>query len=140
RQIPDDEPYDRDLGTWELFEEIFRRDIAPTLLLNPAETATLELETRSQSGCARWYDERSKRLTASNFHAICRRFKDRFPWSLLKKLFCNRPHKVIGEGMPAACAYGLSVEKPACELYLREKNESYDYYNMGEKKAQPTFT
>src|SRR6185369_12266448 len=46
----------------------------------------------------------------------------------------------IGEGMPAACAYGLAMEKPACELYLREKNESYEYYCLEKGKMGPAFT
>ena len=57
------------------------------LSINLIATRQIEIPTVEQSNCPSWFEERRKRLTASNFGSILNRRKDFYSSSLLKKLF-----------------------------------------------------
>ena len=53
----------------------------------------LERNTRGQSDCALWFEERRYRLTASNFGSVIKRKKSIFPKSHLQKVLNPAPNQ-----------------------------------------------
>ena len=79
----------------------------------------IERNTRDQSDCAKWYEERKLRLTASNFGAVLKRRKQNYPKSLLDKLQSQSPKQRI----PAPCKWGKDNEDTAIKAYLNFKEQ-----------------
>ena len=86
--------------------------------LKQSHEAILEIErnTRGQSDCTAWYQERSKRLTASNFGVVLKRRKSNYPKSILEKIQSKGP-------IPTACKWGKSNEMNGIKAYKKWKDE-----------------
>ena len=76
----------------------------------------VERNTRDQSTCDRWFEERRQRITSSNFGAVIKRRKSIYPKSILNNLLC-RSNKIVSK----ACKWGLGKEKEAVKKYLKHK-------------------
>ena len=72
----------------------------------------IESSTVNQSGSDRWFKERKKRITASNFGAVINRRPTVYPNALLKKLFQTK--KVRSKH----CDWGIENEKVAIKQYV----------------------
>ena len=75
--------------------------------------------TRDQSSNDQWFDERKKRLTASNFGAVIKRKKSIHPISLLEKI--HNQHRQSNP--PAPCKWGLDKEENAIKAYCSFKKQ-----------------
>jgi predicted phage-related endonuclease len=75
------------------------------------EAEKIEQQTREQSGCQMWRDERKWRLTASKFGEICKATERRDLAKLSKSLF-SPPH-LTGD----AVVHGKTYEKIAIEKF-----------------------
>ena len=87
------------------------------LLLNWEETVQLEQETVLQSLNNRWYEERRKIITASNFGSIIKRRGSIQPKSIVKNILSNKK-----QFKSEACQWGIEKEKVAISLYEDEQN------------------
>ena len=79
----------------------------------------IEKNTRDQSSSDQWYDERKKRLTASNFGAVIKRKKSIYPKSLLEKIQ-NPPRR---SNPPTPCKWGMDKEENAIKAYYNFKQQ-----------------
>lgn len=52
--------------------KIKKKDFIQSITLSEVSKIELELETRNQSNNQKWFEERRKRLTASNFGRVCK--------------------------------------------------------------------
>ena len=81
-----------------------------------SQVLEIEKYTRKQSLSETWFHERQKRLTSSNFGAVVKRRKQRYPKSLIGKIKqpkfsnCTKP-----------CQWGKDKEGKAIEEYLKSK-------------------
>ena len=76
----------------------------------------VERNTRDQSTCDRWFEERGRRITSSNFGAVLKRRKSIYPKSILNNLLC-RSNKIVSK----ACKWGLGKEEEAVKKYVKHK-------------------
>ena len=83
------------------------------------EILEIEKNTRDQSSNDQWFDERKKRLTASNFGAVIKRKKSIHPKSLLEKI--HNQHRQSNP--PAPCKWGLDKEENAIKAYHSFKKQ-----------------
>lgn len=86
----------------------------------------IERNTRGQSECAKWYEERKLRLTASNFGAVIKRRKQIHPKSLLTKLQNQAPKQKI----PSPCKWGKDNEEVAIKAYVKFKEQKNQTVNV----------
>nr|XP_022903354.1 uncharacterized protein LOC111415749 isoform X2 [Onthophagus taurus] len=68
------------------------------------ELAEIEIRTAGQANSQLWYEERSKRLTASNFGRICKKRESTNPSNIVKYLIYQSFHPTI------AMQYGIEKE------------------------------
>ena len=59
-------------------------DFSHSLILGEAEIEKIENDTRGQSESERWFEERYKRITVSNFHSVYVRRSTSDPSALIK--------------------------------------------------------
>lgn len=71
----------------------------------------IENETLTQAASNRWYEERKKRITASNFGSVINRRPTIYPKSLLQNLLQSKKFK------STACDWGKENEKHAIKCY-----------------------
>lgn len=101
-------------------------DIPPTLQNNLSfsleEAKKLQVETKAQSACERWFKEREGRLTASNFGKILKRKKvtDQF----VQSVYYPTPFNSVATG------YGCTNEPRAKQLY-QEKYPDLHIHDAG---------
>jgi hypothetical protein len=88
------------------------------LPIDVAKMIRIELETVDQSKNKKWFAERKKRLTASNFGTVVNRRKNIYPTFLLKKLISNRYISLQSQ----ACRWGNENEDFALEKYKKKYN------------------
>ena len=81
-----------------------------------SEILQIEQNTRQQSSSDTWFDERHKRLTSSNFGAIVKRRKQRFPKSLLASITNSKK-----SACPKPCQWGKDKEEKAIQEYFKFK-------------------
>ncbi|KAK4884885.1 hypothetical protein RN001_001156 [Aquatica leii] len=77
------------------------------------ECETIELATKSQSTCKEWYNQRSGRITASRFKAVCRTSLSKPSISLLKTICYPLMYKFSSK----ATKWGLSHENDAFQEF-----------------------
>ncbi|KAK4885293.1 hypothetical protein RN001_001564 [Aquatica leii] len=77
------------------------------------ECETIELATKSQSTCKEWYNQRSGRITASRFKAVCRTSLSKPSISLLKTI-C---YPLMYTFSSKATKWGLSHENDAFQEF-----------------------
>jgi hypothetical protein len=82
------------------------------LIVDIEEAKNIEVNTVKQSESTLWYQERCKRLTASNFGTVINRWKKIYPTSILKKCLQTKNIKA-GEN----CMWGKVNEDIAIKLY-----------------------
>lgn len=81
--------------------------------MSKEEAATIESSTRGQVSSGKWYEERKRRITASNFGIIMTRQKA-VNDSFLRNTFCT---KTINS---KSTSYGQANEKNAKRLYINK--------------------
>ena len=77
----------------------------------------LERNTRGQSDCTLWVEERRSRLTASNFGSVIKRKKNTFPKSHLQKVLSPATSR---SKTPESCLWGKTNEQVAIAKYLEQ--------------------
>ena len=87
----------------------------------------IELNTRGQASCDRWYDERKNRITASNFGIVVKRRKSIFPKSILNTLLSSTK----SSSCPAPCKWGKQNESEALKQYVSHKQHSVSVSSCG---------
>lgn len=87
------------------------------------EAQAIEKETRSQSLCGKWYDERQKRITSTKFFDIVRR-RTPVTQQLISRIW---PQHTI---QSALLKYGTENEKKAIEKY-EQLFQHYTVYKCG---------
>jgi hypothetical protein len=88
------------------------------------EVKIIEKETMGQSSSKKWFIERQKRLTSSNFGFVIKRRMHIYPKSILKKVL---GHERLST---PACHWGLENEQVAKEKY-NEKLPNAKLYDCG---------
>ena len=89
---------------------------------NHGQLLEIEGNTRGQSTCAQWYEERSIRLTASNFGAVIKRRKKLHPKSILNTVLRSNANMQS----PKQCVWGNENEMKAVDQYYKlKKAEGY---------------
>ena len=83
-----------------------------------SEILQIEKNTRDQSSSDKWFEERHKRLTSSNFGAVVKRRKTIFPTSLLNKI----QNQSKQAKCPEPCQWGKDKEGKAIIEYCKFKN------------------
>ena len=81
------------------------------------EIVEIERNTREQSSEDRWFEERGKRLTSSNFGPIVKRMRQRYPKTLMSNIKscrskCQKP-----------CQWGKDKECEAIMEYAKTKKQ-----------------
>ena len=77
----------------------------------------LECNTRGQSDCTLWFEERRSCLTASNFGSVIKRKKNIFPKSHLQKVLSPATSQ---SKTPESCLWGKTNEQVAIAKYLEQ--------------------
>ena len=90
-----------------------------------SEVFEIEKNTRKQSASDTWFSERQKRLTLSNFGAIIKRRKQRYPKSLIEKIKQARHINC-----PKPCQWGKDKESKVIEKYLKSKTNQGESVSM----------
>ena len=83
-----------------------------------SEILHIEKNTREQSSSDKWFEERHKRLTSSNFGAVVKRRETISPKSLLNKI----QNQSIHAKCPEPCQWGKDKEEKAIIEYCKFKN------------------
>ena len=101
-------------------------DFSHSLILSEAEIEKIENDTRGQSESERWFEERHKRITASNFHSVYVRRSTTDPSALIKTLLgYNR-------ASTKAMKFGLAKEAVARYMkYLSVKERCIEFKQSG---------
>ena len=87
--------------------------------INLEAAIIIEKNSLEQSNSCLWYEERSKRLTASNFGAVINRRKGIYPASLLKKVLPSNTNRLLNS---EACQWGKTYESVAISMYEKKFN------------------
>jgi hypothetical protein len=103
-----------------------RKFVSESLKKSHEGILEIERNTREQSNCTTWYEERNKRLTASNFGAVLNRKKNNYPKSILGKVLS----KGSMQSMPTACKWGNSNEMNGIKKYRKWKEEQNQTVNV----------
>ena len=82
-----------------------------------SEILQIENNTRDQSSSDKWFEERHKRLTSSNFGAVVKRRKTIFPTTLLSKIRNQSKQAKC----PEPCQWGKDKEEKAIVAYSKFK-------------------
>ena len=86
------------------------------LRIHKSNSGQIERSTVSQAATPKWFEERKKRLTASNFGSVLNRRKNIYPASLLQKVFgCLTFYS-------EACQWGKTNEVIAIKKYEEIKS------------------
>ena len=81
------------------------------------EIVEIERNTREQSSEDRWFEERGKRLTSSNFGPIVKRRRQRYPKTLMSNIKSSRSK------CPKPCQWGKDKECEAIMEYAKTKKQ-----------------
>lgn len=90
------------------------------MTLTQVQREQLELETRDQNCCQKWYSERRNRLTASNFEKIIKMRPTTSCRNTVYELLYSS--STLNSKEPVQCRYGKSMEKKAIEKFENETN------------------
>ncbi|KAJ8368767.1 hypothetical protein SKAU_G00087950 [Synaphobranchus kaupii] len=82
-------------------------------------SSVIESETRLQSKCAMWFDQKAGRVTASNIRAACHTDPDKPAVSLLKKLCYPVACKDPNNNTPHSLRWGTEHEDKVVEEYTK---------------------
>lgn len=89
------------------------------LYVTKEELNNIEMNTRGQAESSLWFEERRKRLTASNFGSVINRREKIFPKSILSKQFKKGSS---ANNSPAPCVWGKNNEQTAISKYVDKVN------------------
>ena len=107
--------------TSEVFKHLPSQDYAPFiqnyLYTTKEQMVELERNTRGQSDCTLWVEERRSRLTASNFGSVIKQKKNIFPKSHLQKVLSPATSQ---SKTPESCLWGKTNEQVAIAKYLEQ--------------------
>ena len=109
---------------WKHVDGPCRRFVTDVVCVSKEEVKIIEKETMGQSSSKKWFIERQKRLTSSNFGSVIKRRMHIYPKSILKKVL---GHERLST---PACHWGLENEQVAKEKY-NEKLPNAKLYDCG---------
>ena len=109
---------------WKHVDGPCRRFVIDVVCVSKEEVKIIENETMGQSSSKKWFIERQKRLTSSNFGSVIKRRMHIYPKSILKKVL---GHERLST---PACHWGLENEQVAKEKY-NEKLPNAKLYDCG---------
>ena len=109
---------------WKHVHEPCRKFVTDILRVLKDEAKVIEKETMGQSCNKKWFEERRKRLTSSNFGLVIKRRMHIYPKSILNNVL--RSKRVTTE----ACRWGQDNESMAKEKYS-EKCPQAKLYDCG---------
>jgi len=113
------------LGEWNEYKHGYENVDLGFITLSQKEAAQMEIDTREQSGSAKWKVERAKRITASQFGQVCK-CKAEVTEKFLNELFQGKSIQT------PAMKYGLSNESRAATEYIdHEQAEGKKLYKSG---------
>ncbi|KAK5640569.1 hypothetical protein RI129_011380 [Pyrocoelia pectoralis] len=124
-------PPDENYGRTEIHEFEKKRDeLLEYLSKTEDEIKDIEINTRGQSSNSRWKQERSSRLTASNFGAVCKLKSTTDPSKLAKNIVCSefRNSAAIKWGIEHEATAKLQFENDYedlvsdCGLFIDKEN------------------
>ena len=105
----------------EVCKHLPSQDYAPFvqnyLYTTREQMVELERNTRGQSDCTLWVEERRSRLTASNFGSVIKRKKNIFLKSHLQKMLSPATSQ---SKTPESCLWGKTNEQVAIAKYLEQ--------------------
>ena len=97
----------------------------------------IEKNTRGQSTCEQWYEERNIRLTASNFGSVIKRRKSIYPKSILSHILGSK----VNMHSPKQCIWGnenklkaVDCCKASPDFLVGDSKEAFPY-GIGEVKC-----
>ncbi|KAL0963068.1 hypothetical protein UPYG_G00349270 [Umbra pygmaea] len=108
-------PQFRSLSPQELQAE--SEKVFAALKITEEQCSVIENETRLQSKCAMWFDQRAGRVTASNIRTACQTDPDQPAVSLLKKLCYPVAYKHQTNNLPQSLKWGIQHEDMVVEEY-----------------------
>ncbi|XP_074480445.1 uncharacterized protein LOC141761099 [Sebastes fasciatus] len=98
-----------------------------------AKCRVIQKETRLQSKCAMWFDQKAGSVTASNIRAACHTDPDKPAVSLLKKLCYPVAFKDPNNNTPHSLRWGIEHERKVVEEYTKMMEKFHT--NLTVKKA-----
>ena len=104
-----------------------KAEFIPNLEVTYEQMLEIELNTRGQASCDRWYDERKNRITASNFGIVVKGRKSIFLNSILNTLLSSTK----SSSCPAPCKWGKQNESEALKQYVSHKQHSVSVSSCG---------
>ena len=104
-----------------------KAQLATNLEVTYEQMLEIELNTRGQASCERWYNERKHRITASNFGIVLKRRKSIFPKSILNTILSSSK----SSSCPAPCKWGKQNETEALKQYVLHKQNSVNVSSCG---------
>ena len=126
-------PFDNFVPDSFLLSEKQKLFVKTHLSITLEEAIDIEQKSLEQSYSCLWYEERSKRLTASNFGAVINRRKGIYPASILKKVLPSNTNRVLNS---EACQLGKSFEQPhAISEYEKKFNHSDELWTYCKPKV-----
>ena len=97
-----------------------------TVTITPEQATTVELETRGQSKCELWYEQRAGRITASNLRKVLHTDFSKPSVSLLKTICYPHTMKFYSK----ACEYGQQHEADALHIYSNNMKIAHPFYEL----------
>ena len=115
--------YDSQISDTEFsYDQILDKCKVVDISITKNQALFVEQETRNQSKCVFWHNNRVGRITASHFHSSCHTNVSKPSVCLLKTICCgDRTKKAFS---CAATDWGQKKEKTAKKEYLRHGNDA----------------
>jgi hypothetical protein len=109
---------------WKCVDESHHKFVTDILCLSKEDARKIEKETMGQSTSKKWFIERKKRLTSSNFGSVIKRKMKIYPKTILKRVLGSQ------RASHPACLWGIENEPRAKEKYS-DKNPNATLYDFG---------
>lgn len=99
---------------WKCVDKSHHKFVTEILCVSKDDVRRIEKETMGQSTNRKWFNERRKRLTSSNFGAVIKRKIKNYPKTILKNVFAGQ------KASNPACTWGTENESITKKKYSEE--------------------